>query len=67
MARRIALLLALSLAISAPATSAEPLAPGSKAPAFTLEGSDGRTRTLGDFVGKRGVVLAWFPKAFTPG
>ena len=67
MAGRIAQLLALSLVVATPAFSAEPLAPGSKAPAFELEGSDGRTRTLAEFVGKRGVVLAWFPKAFTPG
>lgn len=66
MARRVIQLLAFVLAVATPA-AAKPLAPGSKAPAFVLEGSDGRTRSLADFVGKRGVVLAWFPKAFTPG
>ena len=40
---------------------------GSKAPGFSLAGSDGRTHTLDEHAGKRGVVLAWFPKAFTPG
>jgi peroxiredoxin Q/BCP len=40
---------------------------GAQAPAFALQGSDGRSYTLEQFVGKRGVVLAWFPKAFTPG
>lgn len=40
---------------------------GSKAPAFSLTGSDGRTHSLADYAGKQGVVLAWFPKAFTPG
>ena len=38
-----------------------------RAPEFSLRGSDGRTYTLSQFVGERGVVLAWFPKAFTPG
>ena len=40
---------------------------GDVAPAFTLQGSDGKTYTLADFKGKRAVVLAWFPKAFTGG
>ena len=55
----------LCLAVSSPA-SAE-LAPGDRAPAFQLQGSDGRSYALEQFVGERGVVLAWFPKAFTPG
>jgi peroxiredoxin Q/BCP len=40
---------------------------GAKAPPFELQGSDGELYTLSQFVGKQGVVLAWFPKAFTPG
>ena len=40
---------------------------GTQAPDFELQGSDGRTYALSQFVGKGGVVLAWFPKAFTPG
>jgi thioredoxin-dependent peroxiredoxin len=40
---------------------------GDEAPDFTLPGSDGRTYHLADFKGKRAVVLAWFPKAFTGG
>ena len=40
---------------------------GSKAPDFELPGSDGETYRLADFRGKQVVVLAWFPKAFTPG
>ena len=59
--------LALLLAGFAFPAGAEALAPGAKAPAFSLPGSDGRTHALSDHVGKRGVVLAWFPKAFTPG
>ena len=41
--------------------------PGDAAPAFSLPGSDGATHTLADFRGKKAVVLAWFPKAFTGG
>ena len=40
---------------------------GDAAPEFNLPGSDGKTYKLSDFRGKRAVVLAWFPKAFTPG
>ncbi len=40
---------------------------GDKAPDFTLKGSDGKTYSLADFKGKKGVVIAWFPKAFTGG
>jgi peroxiredoxin Q/BCP len=43
------------------------LAPGDPAPDFTLAASDGRTYSLGDFRGRSVVVIAWFPKAFTPG
>ncbi len=40
---------------------------GDAAPAFSLPGSDGKTHSLSDSVGKRAIVLAWFPKAFTGG
>jgi peroxiredoxin Q/BCP len=40
---------------------------GDMAPAFNLQGSDGRMHQLADHRGKRAVVLAWFPKAFTGG
>ena len=40
---------------------------GVKAPGFELPGSDGKLHSLADHVGKRGVVIAWFPRAFTPG
>ena len=52
--------------IAAPVLAAGPRV-GEPAPAFTLPGSDGRSHALADHLGKRGVVLAWFPKAFTPG
>ena len=47
--------------------SASELKPGDVAPSFSLPGSDGKTYSLSDFSGKRAVVLAWFPKAFTGG
>ena len=40
---------------------------GDAAPDFSLPGSDGKTYRLSDYRGKQAVVLAWFPKAFTPG
>jgi peroxiredoxin Q/BCP len=43
------------------------LAVGDEAPDFSLEGSDGKTYSLGDFEGKQAVVVAWYPKAFTGG
>ena len=39
---------------------------GDVAPDFSLPGSDGKTHKLSDYKGKT-VVLAWFPKADTPG
>lgn len=41
---------------------------GEAAPPFSLQGSDGKTYTLeGILADSDGLVLAWFPKAFTPG
>lgn len=40
---------------------------GDDAPGFSLQGSDGRRHTLAEFKGKKAVVVAWFPKAFTGG
>jgi peroxiredoxin Q/BCP len=47
--------------------TAEELKVGDTAPDFSLRGSDGKTHKLSDYHGKQAVVLAWFPKAFTPG
>ena len=62
--RCIALLGLVALAASA---GAEELAVGDRAPAFSLQGTDGRSYSLAQFAGQQGVVLAWFPKAFTGG
>ena len=40
---------------------------GDMAPDFELPGSDGKTYKLSDFRGKKAVVVAWFPLAFTGG
>jgi peroxiredoxin Q/BCP len=40
---------------------------GEAAPAFDLPGSDGESYRLEEFAGKRAVVVAWYPKAFTGG
>lgn len=80
-ARTIASALAFSLAASAafaqtpppPPPAAAPFSPavelkvGDTAPAFSLQGSDGKTYNLADYKGKSAVVVAWFPKAFTSG
>ncbi|MCE5266656.1 MAG: peroxiredoxin [Planctomycetaceae bacterium] len=47
--------------------TAEELKVGDMAPDFVLQGSDDETYRLSDYRGKQIVVLAWFPKAFTPG
>jgi peroxiredoxin Q/BCP len=63
-----ALLLPLLVLWAAPA--AAELSVGDRAPQFSLAGSDGRTYALADLLnqgGNRGIVLAFFPKAFTPG
>lgn len=39
---------------------------GKKAPAFTLEGSDGKTHSIKDYAGKK-VVIYFYPKDNTPG
>lgn len=58
--------LAAALTTGAMAQTTE-LEIGDPAPDFTLQASDGKTYKLSDFRGKKAVVLAWFPKAFTGG
>jgi peroxiredoxin Q/BCP len=52
---------------SAAFVSAAELKVGDTAPDFKLEASDGKTYRLSDFKGKKAVVVAWFPRAFTQG
>jgi peroxiredoxin Q/BCP len=40
---------------------------GDMAPDFSLEATDGKTYKLSDFRGKKAVVVAWFPMAYTRG
>ena len=58
--------LAVSVTAQAPAPAVE-LKVGDMAPDFSLQASDGKTYKLSDFRGKKAVVVAWFPKAFTQG
>ena len=55
------------LGIAMVAVAAEELKVGDKAPDFTLKATDGKTYKLADFKGKKAVVIAWFPRADTPG
>ena len=48
-------------------TPAPELKVGDQAPDFSLQASDGKTYKLSEFKGKKAVVIAWFPKAFTSG
>jgi peroxiredoxin len=45
----------------------EPLAIGSKAPAFTAPASDGRTYALADLIKQTAVALVFYPGNNTPG
>ena len=58
--------LAAALAVGVKAQTTE-LKVGDNAPDFSLQASDGKTYKLSDFKGKKAVVVAWFPKAFTQG
>ena len=67
------ILLLVALAWVVPTMGEEPmkqakgLKAGDTAPSFELMGSDGKTHRLADHIGKRPVIIAWFPKAFTGG
>ena len=60
----VGLLAAMAASIGAQGTE---LKVGDPAPNFKLQASDGKTYQLSDFKGKKAVVVAWFPKAFTQG
>jgi peroxiredoxin Q/BCP len=57
----------LTGALAAQSPSGVTLKVGDQAPDFTLKASDGKTYSLADYRGKKAVVVAWFPKAFTRG
>jgi peroxiredoxin Q/BCP len=56
----------LAAALSGQANGDE-LKVGDAAPDFKLPGTDGKTHKLSDYKGKQAVVVAWYPKASTPG
>jgi peroxiredoxin Q/BCP len=59
--------LAAALTVGAAAQAPVELKVGDMAPDFSLQGTDGKTHKLSDYRGKKAVVVAWFPKAFTQG
>jgi len=61
------LVTALAAGVMAQAQSTVDLKVGDPAPNFKLQATDGKTYQLSDFKGKKAVVVAWFPKAFTQG
>ena len=62
-----AMALVTALAVGAAAQAPVELKVGDTAPDFSLQGTDGKTHTLAEYRGKKAVVVAWFPKAFTQG
>jgi thioredoxin-dependent peroxiredoxin len=60
-------LVALTLLLAAGTAAADELKVGDPAPDFTLSASDGKSYHLADYKGKKAVVVAWFPRAFTSG
>ena len=67
LATPLAILSLLAATTAATTATAAELKVGDMAPDFKLQASDGKTYTLSEFKGKKAVVLAWFPKAFTSG
>ena len=67
--KRLSMLIPLTCLLATTALFAEDSAPkvGSDAPAFKLPGSDGKMYSLDDFKGKKALVIAWYPVAFTGG
>src|SRR6187549_647735 len=61
------LVTALAAGVMAQAQGTGDLKVGDPAPNFKLQATDGKTYQLSDFKGKKAVVVAWFPKAFTQG
>ena len=59
--------LAALVVVATSMAGAAELKVGEKAPAFELQGSDGQKHSLTQYAGKKAVVIAWYPKAFTGG
>lgn len=57
----------MSLPFLALILGAAPLKVGDKAPDFTLQDTTGSKVTLSQMLEKGPVIVAFFPKAFTPG
>jgi peroxiredoxin len=65
--KRFSLLIAAASIAFAQAPPSSTLKVGDMAPDFTLPSTQGKPVTLSDFKGKKNVVLAFFPAAFTGG
>ncbi|MCC6991662.1 MAG: peroxiredoxin [Acidobacteria bacterium] len=63
----VAIGLAMVLGVGVMAQGPAELKVGDMAPDFSLQGTDGKLHKLADYRGKKAVVVAWFPKAFTQG
>ncbi len=57
----------IPLLVTLAALSLGAAAVGTQAPAFSRPASNGQTLSLAQYRGKKTVVLAFFPKAFTGG
>ena len=57
----------LAIAVGMSASAEAELKVGDDAPNFELKGSDGKIYRMSDLKGKKAVVIAWYPKAFTGG
>jgi peroxiredoxin Q/BCP len=57
----------LALAALVFADTASALDVGDAVPDFVLQGSDGKQYGRDELVAGGGAVIAWFPRAFTPG
>lgn len=63
-----ALIVALAAGVATPpARAEEPLSVGDEAPDFTLRNAAGEDVTLSASRGKEHVLLAFYPRDFTPG
>ena len=67
MSTRFPLIALVALLGAGTVAKAAELKVGEQAPDFALAASDDKTYRLSDFKGKKAVVLAWFPRAFTQG